>query len=60
MARWIAQDQDNEPYIFRKFDELSARNLLHLQSEVLELERNLKELDEEWESDDELGPALLS
>lgn len=30
VAAWIARDLDNETFIFRKFDELTARNLLHL------------------------------
>lgn len=45
VASWIARDPDSELYIFRRFNWLSARDLLHLQSEVLELEHALKELD---------------
>lgn len=47
IAAWMACDQDNETFIYRKFDELSARNLLNMQSEVIELEAKLKALDEE-------------
>ncbi|KAJ0383122.1 hypothetical protein COL922a_011118 [Colletotrichum nupharicola] len=40
-ASWLARDVDNETLIFRKFDTLSAANLLYLQSEILELEKRL-------------------
>lgn len=40
-ASWLAHDTDNETLIFRKFDVLSAANLLYMQSEVLELEKKL-------------------
>jgi len=53
LASFIAIDPDNETFIYRKFDELGARNLLYLQSELLYLERKLKRLDdEERRSDD--------
>lgn len=44
-ARWIALDPDKETFIYRKFDELAARNLLYLQSELLVLENKLDQLD---------------
>ena len=47
VADWIARDPDNETFIFRRFDELSVRNLLNLQSELIELETRLRALDEE-------------
>ncbi|KAI0105089.1 hypothetical protein GGR51DRAFT_560693 [Nemania sp. FL0031] len=43
-ASWIASDPDNEPFLFRKFDELGALNLLYLQSDMIHLEAQLKEL----------------
>lgn len=43
-ASWIASDPDSEPFVFRKFDELSALNLLYLQGEMIHLEVQLKEL----------------
>ncbi|KAI8627956.1 hypothetical protein F5Y19DRAFT_440527 [Xylariaceae sp. FL1651] len=46
-ASWIASDTDNEPFVFRKFDDLAALNLLYLQSEMLEIETQLKKLDQE-------------
>ncbi|RYP14827.1 hypothetical protein DL765_006128 [Monosporascus sp. GIB2] len=45
VARWIALDNDNETFVYGKFDELAARNLLYLQSELLVLEKQLNELD---------------
>ncbi|KAI0543699.1 hypothetical protein F4679DRAFT_567742 [Xylaria curta] len=45
VARWISLDGDNETFIYRKFDELAARNLLYLQSELLVFEKQLNELD---------------
>jgi hypothetical protein len=42
-AEFITQDQDAA--IYRKFERLSARRLLYLQSELHDLERQLQELD---------------
>jgi len=47
VAAWIARDPDNETFIYRRFDQLSARNLLYLQSELLALEKRLEKLDDE-------------
>ena len=44
-ASFIAKD--NDATIYRKFENLSARNLLYKQSELHELERQLEELDQE-------------
>ncbi|KAL2213824.1 hypothetical protein CC79DRAFT_1362613 [Sarocladium strictum] len=46
VARWISLDRDNETFIFRKFDELAARNLLYLQAELLVIENKLNKLDQ--------------
>jgi hypothetical protein len=54
VARWIALDPDNETFIYRKFDELAARNLLYLQSELLVLEKQLNELDKNDASSDDM------
>ncbi|KAK1850353.1 hypothetical protein CCHR01_06978 [Colletotrichum chrysophilum] len=43
-ASWLARDVDNETLIFRKFDTLSAANLLYMQSEILELEKRLEHM----------------
>ncbi|KAF2006681.1 hypothetical protein P154DRAFT_570067 [Amniculicola lignicola CBS 123094] len=45
LAAWIARDPDNESLVFRKFDRLGARNLLHLQSQLIALENEIDELD---------------
>jgi hypothetical protein len=45
LAAWIARDVDNETLVFRKFDRLSSRNLLHLQSQLIQLEHEIDELD---------------
>lgn len=42
-AEFIAKDKDAA--IYRRFENLSARNLLYLQSELHDLERQLEELD---------------
>lgn len=47
VARWIALDSDGETFIYRKFHELTARNLLYLQAELLVLEKQLDELDDD-------------
>lgn len=44
-ANSIAQDPDNETYIFRRFDRLTARNLLNIQGELLALQHELDVLD---------------
>ncbi|KAI0152714.1 hypothetical protein GGR57DRAFT_470082 [Xylariaceae sp. FL1272] len=46
-ASWIASDLDSEPLVFRKFDELASLNILYLQSEMLDIERQLRDLDQE-------------
>ena len=38
LAAFIASDRDKSTSIYRRFDRLSARNLLYLQSELVELE----------------------
>jgi hypothetical protein len=45
VARSIAQDPDKETYVFRRFDRLTARNLLNLQGQLLVLQDELDALD---------------
>ena len=45
VARSIAQDPDKETYVFRRFDRLTARNLLNLQGDLLVLQDELDALD---------------
>ena len=47
LAAFIASDSDKSTAIYRRFDRLSARNLLYLQSELVELEAQQDALDEE-------------
>jgi hypothetical protein len=47
LAKWVATNPDYETFIFRRFDTLSARNILHLESQVAVLECQLLRLDEE-------------
>ncbi|ORY09579.1 hypothetical protein BCR34DRAFT_540591 [Clohesyomyces aquaticus] len=47
LAAFIASDPDQTAAIFRRFNRLAARNLLHLQSELAELESKQDQLDEE-------------
>ncbi|KAF2205377.1 hypothetical protein GQ43DRAFT_385983 [Delitschia confertaspora ATCC 74209] len=47
LAAWIAHDPDGETLVFRRFSRLSARNLLHLQSQLILLEEKLDQLDRE-------------
>lgn len=47
LAAFIASDKDKSTAIYRRFDRLSARNLLRFQSELAELEAQQDALDEE-------------
>lgn len=46
LSSWIVSDGDQELLVFRKFGEISARNLLYLQSELLSIEARLRAWDE--------------
>jgi hypothetical protein len=59
LAAWLAHDPDNESFVFRKFDRLSARNLLNLQNELLELEWDIDYMDKQM-SDSGDPDILLS
>ena len=47
VAAFIAKDPDNTSTIYRRFDRLTARNLLYLQSKLQSLEATQDQLDEE-------------
>ncbi|KAL4943117.1 hypothetical protein BDV06DRAFT_190707, partial [Aspergillus oleicola] len=47
LADFIASDHDHSTFIFKRFNRLSARNLLYLQSELAELEALQDEYDRE-------------
>ncbi|EEU48239.1 uncharacterized protein NECHADRAFT_75615 [Fusarium vanettenii 77-13-4] len=57
-ASFLASDP--ELSIFRGFQQLSSRNLLYLQSELLELENQLKEFDQDDAQKADLDVMLLS
>ncbi|KAF5565914.1 microsomal epoxide hydrolase [Fusarium napiforme] len=50
LSSWIVSDRDQELLVFRKFGEISARNLLYLQSELLSIEARLKTWDKKVEN----------
>jgi hypothetical protein len=53
LAAFIASDRDHSAAIYRRFDRLSARNLLYLQAELVILEKKQDELDQhDLNSDD--------
>jgi hypothetical protein len=45
LAAFIASDKGKTTHIYRRFNRLAARNLLHLQSELAELEAKQDALD---------------
>lgn len=45
LANFVASDRDRTTLIFKRFDELAARNLLYLQSELAELYAKQRRLD---------------
>jgi hypothetical protein len=47
LAAWIARDPDNEAFVFRRFDKLGARCMLHLQAKLIDLERKIDRQDEQ-------------
>jgi len=50
LAAFIASDPDHTSAIFKRFRRLGARDLLHLQSEIAELQAQQDALDEqEWQ-----------
>jgi hypothetical protein len=54
LAAFIASDPDHSTAIYRRFDRLSARNLLYLQAELSILEKKQDELDKEDLNSDEI------
>jgi len=46
LAAFIASDPDHGTAVYRRFDRLSARNLLYVQAELVTLEKKQDELDQ--------------
>lgn len=46
LATWMNRDPDHETYVFRKFNRLGARSILHSQSRLIALEKEIDDLDE--------------
>lgn len=47
VAHKIASDPDKTAFLFRRFDQLSARNLLYLEAELAELESQQNKFDDQ-------------
>lgn len=47
LAHFVASDRDRTTLLFKRFDELAARNLLYLQSELAELEAKQRAFDQQ-------------
>lgn len=47
LASFVTVDRDKSTWIFRRFDNLAARNLLYFQSELVELEARQNAFDQE-------------
>jgi hypothetical protein len=45
LAAWMACDIDDETLIFRRFSNLAARNILHLQAQLIALEHEILDAD---------------
>jgi len=50
LSSLMASDGAQELFVFRKFDEISARNLLYMQCELLSIEERLKKCDKKLAS----------
>lgn len=59
LAAWTARNPDYDTFIFRRFDRLSAYNLLVLESQVTALEAGLDQLDEQALRTSVLNPEDL-
>lgn len=53
LGAWVARDPDDESFVFRKFDRLGARNILHLQGRLIALENEIDRLDEDARQSDD-------
>ena len=60
-ANFVASDSDQETFVFRKFNRLSARNLISMQNELMYLEQQQDVLDREvaLSTDHVLASAMM-
>src|ERR1700761_310458 len=58
LAAFIARDRDKSTLIFKRFDRLAARNLLHLQSELARLQAKLDDMDVEDATEGESSEVM--
>jgi len=59
-AAFMSNDEDKSTTIFRRFERLSARNLLYLESELTELEAKQDQLDAESRRNEDLELSMQS
>ena len=59
-AAFIANDEDRSTTIYRRFERLSARNLLYLETELQELEASQDQLDAASRVDSDLASSMQS
>ena len=59
-AAFIASDEDRSTTIYRRFERLSARNLLYLETELQELEASQDQLDASCRVDPDLASSMQS
>ena len=60
LAAWIGRDPDNETFVFCKFDRLSARNLLHLQCQLIQVEDEIDKLNDKARKSSDLDTRQAS
>jgi hypothetical protein len=56
LSDFVAQDPDHETFVFRRFKQLGARNILNLQGELIKLEEDIAAVDQE--AADSVDPEL--
>ncbi|GIZ49906.1 hypothetical protein CKM354_001292300 [Cercospora kikuchii] len=59
LASFIARDPDQETHIFRRFNDLTARTLAHLQSDLLDLRQQLSDFDRYASSTNASGELIV-
>jgi len=58
LSRWICKDLDEDPLVFRKFGRLAARNILHLQCRLTQLEDDIDTLDQAIRTSTDIDTVL--